>query len=338
MTQNYRVLTPQDINDDGRHAFSLDVLVGLSETPKKLPSRYFYDRRGSLLFEQIMDLPEYYLTRCELEILNNYGADLARAIQGESFNLIELGAGNGRKTSVLVDHFLGEGLDFQYLPIDISEDAMAALNKTIGERFPDLVSTGVVSEYFSGLRWLRTITRRRNVVLFLGSNVGNFNRVQARVFLRNLWNTLNDGDYVIIGFDLKKDIDLMLQAYNDPEGVTSQFNLNLLYRINNELGGNFDLKKFRHYSSYDVFSGAVESYLVSLESQQVFIRDISQTFSFEAWEPIHTEYSYKYLDTDIENLAKETGYLIDRQLYDEQRHFVDSVWRVLKDISGPGTE
>jgi uncharacterized SAM-dependent methyltransferase len=168
------------------------------------------------------------------------------------------------------------------------------------------------------------------MVLFLGSNLGNFDKSSAKDFLRNLWNALNDGDYTVIGFDLKKDIDLMLKAYNDSQGVTRDFNLNLLRRINRELGGDFDLNKFHFYASYDVFTGAMESYLVSKEEQTVFIKEIGQAFNFEAWEPIHTEFSYKYLISDIEELAADTGFAIETQLYDSKRYFVDSIWRVQK--------
>jgi L-histidine N-alpha-methyltransferase len=197
-------------------------------------------------------------------------------------------------------------------------------------KFQQLRINGIVAEYFHGLKWLGKLEKYRNLVLFLGSNLGNFNKPQSRVFLRNLWNTLNDGDLMLTGFDLKKDIDLMQKAYNDSKGLTSEFNLNLLRRINTELGGNFDLSKFRHYSSYDVFSGAMESYLVSLEAQTVFIKEIGQTFSFKAWEPIHTEYSYKYLESDIEELAEATGFLVEKKLYDSKRYFVDYIWKVNK--------
>ncbi len=207
---------------------------------------------------------------------------------------------------------------------------MKTLTNALNEKFPPLKTSGIVAEYFNGLKWLSNITQRRNLVLFLGSNLGNFNKARARVFLRNLWNTLNEGDYVVIGFDIKKDIELMLKAYNDSQGITAEFNLNLLRRINRELGGDFHVGKFRHYSGYDVFSGAMESYLVSLEKQSVFIKEIGQAFSFEAWEPIHTEYSYKFLETDIEELAASTGFQIEKQLFDSRQWFVDSVWRVEK--------
>jgi dimethylhistidine N-methyltransferase len=315
-------------------AFASDVLVGLSQSPKRLSSCYFYDERGSHLFRKIMDLPEYYLTACEFDILETQTDDFSSIIGGESFNLVELGAGDGRKTSILLDHFLKKNFAFEYIPIDISEASMQTLTELIDIKFPSLTCKGIVAEYFDGIKWLNLMNSQRNMVLFLGSNLGNFDKAHARAFLHNLWNALNDGDIAVIGFDLKKDIDLMLKAYNDSEGITAEFNLNLLRRINQELGGNFDLNKFQFHSSYDVFTGAMESYLVSREKQIVVVKKISQSFSFEAWEPIHTEYSYKYLETDIRELADETGFKIEKQLYDSKKYFVDSIWRVEKmDIS-----
>lgn len=332
MGSQYTILSDQHLEHISNEwqNFAFDVLVGLSEYPKRLPSRYFYDDYGSQLFEKIMDLPEYYLTRCEFDILEKSHEEISQLVRDVAFNLIELGAGDGRKTSLLIQQFLQEDATFDYYPIDISETAMKTLISSLNERFPRLTTHGIVAEYFKGIRWLRNLSKSKNLVLFLGSNLGNFNKPQARGFLRNLWTTLNNGDYVLIGFDLKKDIDLMQKAYNDSQGVTSEFNLNLLRRINRELGGNFDLSKFRHYASYDVFTGAMESYLVSQEQQTVFIKKIGQTFSFKAWEPIHTEYSYKYLESDIETLAEQTGYRIIKQLYDSRRYFIDSIWQVTK--------
>lgn len=332
---SYQILTYNDLQDSisENREFALDVLTGLSESPKTLPSRYFYDKKGSSLFQKITDLPEYYLTACEFNIFETKREIISKLLNRKKFNLIELGAGDGRKTSVLINHFLQKKFNFKYIPIDISESAMNNLIDKLNKNFPQLVTRGIVAEYFSGLKWLNNISQDKNMVLFLGSNLGNFNKSQARGFLRNLWNVLNDGDQVLIGFDLKKDIDLMLKAYNDAKGITSRFNLNLLKRINLELGGNFNLKKFRHYASYHVLSGAMESYLVSSEKQSVFIKEIGQSFLFEAWEPVHTEYSYKYLESDIVELAEKTGYKIQKQLYDQKNYFVDSIWKVQKSDS-----
>ena len=186
------------------------------------------------------------------------------------------------------------------------------------------------ADYFDGLRWLAHQTDRRNLVLFLGSNIGNFDKPRARAFLRRLWNALNPADRVLIGFDLKKDIEALLLAYNDPQGVTERFNLNLLERINRELGGTFNPDKFRFFSTYNVFSGALESYLVSLVDQRVYIEALSQDFHFAPWEPIHTEYSYKYLDHDITDLAQFTRFAVEARWYDAQGWFCDALWRVEK--------
>jgi dimethylhistidine N-methyltransferase len=332
MSAEYKILKPADIDELSREKrqFSIDVLHGLSESPKRLPAKYHYDSEGSRLFQRIMDLPEYYPTGCEFEILEMKKEVISKLINNGPFNLVELGAGDGAKTKVLLKHFAEDKLSFQYVPIDISESAMEWLVSSIESELPQIEVKGIVSDYFDGLKWLSNLDDKQNLVLFLGSNLGNFNAAHARVFLRSLWNTLNHDDLVLIGFDLKKDIDLMIAAYNDSRGVTAEFNLNLLKRINHELGGDFELNKFRHYATYEVESGAIESHLVSLEPQSVFIKEIGQIFHFDAWEHIHTEYSYKYLKSDIEKLAEETGYVIVEQLFDSKMFFVDSIWKVEK--------
>jgi len=332
MLSDVRVVNGQDHQEtfDDTHAFALDVLVGLSDTSKRLPSKYMYDRRGSELFEAITNLPEYYLTNAEMEILDKHKDQLATFVSDQPFNLVELGAGFSAKTTLILEHFLDLGLDFQFVPIDISESAMEQLLDSIDDRFPSLETTCLVSDYFSALKWLNNRDNRLNFVLFLGSSVGNFPLPDARFFLRNVWSCLNSGDYLLTGFDLKKDIDLLLKAYNDSQGVTAEFNLNVLHRINRELGGQFDVERFRHFGTYDVFSGGMESYLVSLERQDVFVEKIGRSFSFNAWEPIHMEYSYKYLVPEIKNLAKDTGFSVARQFFDSKRYFTDSVWKVLK--------
>lgn len=332
MSFEYRVLGAEEIEGAGarKQTFCSDVLVGLSGSPKSLPSLYFYDEKGSRLFQRIMELPEYYLTRCELGILKDRAHELGRLLEERSFNLVELGAGDGCKAAILIRRFFDMKREFRYYPIDISAAAMRTLTRRLGPLFPSLEGEGIVAEYFDGLHWLNRLTERRNLVLFLGSNLGNFGKREAGIFLHNLWTALNPGDLVMIGFDLKKDIETMVRAYDDSQGVTAAFNLNLLDRINRELGGDFDLDGFRFYSTYDVFSGAIESYVVSLRDQVVFVRDIGQSFEFRSWEPIHTEYSYKYLDSDIVDLAAATGFRIEAQLFDSGRRFVDSVWRVIK--------
>jgi dimethylhistidine N-methyltransferase len=314
---------------DTNRDFAFDVLAGLTERPKRLPSKYFYDDRGSEIFSRICEIDEYYPTRCEHEILETYAAAICEdARHSGPFNLVEFGAGDGRKTMVLLEHLAEARADFRYVPLDISEGAMRGLIDSLAQRVPTVETEGLVCEYFDGLRWLNSREPdRRSLVLFLGSNIGNFDRPRARAFLRRLWTALRPKDQTLIGFDLKKDIELLLHAYNDSAGVTADFNLNLLDRINRELDADFDLKKWRHFATYNVFSGAMESYLVSQASQDVHIGALQTTFSFAPWEPIHTEYSYKYLVEDIERLARDTGFAVDHLFHDRRRWFVDALWR-----------
>lgn len=332
MVCTYKILEQDDIGKtlESRELFALDVLLGLSEYPKRISPKYFYDEEGSLIFKQICELEEYYLTRCEFEILEKHKDEICQLVSGETFNLIELGAGDGHKTSIILKHFLELNLNFRYIPIDISESSMQELIQLLNNKLPKIDAYGLVSEYFNGIKWLSKKEKRKNLILFLGSNIGNFSKSKSYVFLRTLWNSLNHDDILLIGFDLKKDIDLMLKAYNDSKGLTSKFNLNLLKRINYELNGNFDLNKFRHFSSYNVYSGAIESYLVSFEKQTVLLKELGQSFLFDNWEAIHTEYSYKYLELDIKSLAKETGFIIETQFYDSKKYFVNSIWRLNK--------
>jgi uncharacterized SAM-dependent methyltransferase len=189
---------------------------------------------------------------------------------------------------------------------------------------------GLVAEYFQALSWLSNNATEQNMVMFLGSNIGNFNRPTSMRFLRNLWHSLNNDDLLLIGFDLKKDLDVLYNAYNDSKGVTKEFNFNVLDRINKELGGNFDRKNFQHQGLYNIQTGAMESYLVSMIDHDVEIKSLGKSFSFKSWEPIHMEYSYKYLASDIEYLATNTGFEIVENFTDSKGYFIDSLWKVVK--------
>lgn len=333
MNAGYRVLTPGIARTSARE-FATDVLVGLCEKPKRLPSRWFYDDEGSRLFARICDVPEYYLTRTEHEILRTHAARIMGAFGDAPFNLVDLGAGDGRKTATLLEQAARAGLPCRYVPIDVSEAAMEGLVAATRGRFPGLEVEGIVSEYTVGIEWLADQGGRKNLVLFLGSNVGNFDRPGAARFLRRLWHALDPDDRVLIGFDLKKDPEQLLRAYNDAEGVTRQFNLNLLKRINRELGGQFDLTRFTHFGTWDPLAGAMSSYLLSLERQEVEIAALGRSFRFEPWEPILTEYSFKFLEADVRGLAGETGYAVEELLWDDRRRFCDALWRVIKTAPG----
>ena len=332
MDFQYDTLRSAGQHGETAHRLALEVLEGLSGSPKRLPSRFIYDARGTELFQKITDLKEYYPTACEFEIFRNHREKIASYLLGAPFNLIELGAGDGRKTTVLLECFLKKGLDFQYTPIDISEYAMKTLRDSLERRLNGgpLKVRGLVAEYFEGLHWLLENESRRNLVLFLGSNIGNFSHAESERFLRHLWYSLNPDDYVLIGLDLKKDPKVLFPAYNDSEGITREFNLNLLDRLNHELGADFDRSKFTHQGHYNVELGAMESYLISTEDQTVTIKALDKAFELKAWEGIHTEYSYKYIPSDIQTLAQDTGYQVVENFFDSRRYFVDSIWKVKK--------
>lgn len=336
---SWRVLGPQDLQADReRREFANDVLIGLSSDPKTLPSRYFYDEEGNRLFQKIMDLPEYYLTNCEMEIFHARKGRIADHLEGGPFNLVELGAGDGTKTTVLLEEFTSRGLEFRYVPIDICREAVRDLVEHCGNTLPQMKTEGIVSEYFDGLHWLSGLEAGRNMVLFLGSNIGNFSDPETRVFLHSLWNSMNEGDLLLLGFDLKKDLGLIMGAYNDPGGVTSAFNLNLLHRINRELEADFDVDSFEHFPTYNVYRGAMESYLVSRREQEVTLKALGQTFCFQPWEPIHTEVSRKFLESEIGTLAEATGYRVVEQFLDRRGWYVSSLWQVEKNGGPAGRE
>lgn len=306
--------------------FAQDVLTGLKSNPKTLSSKYFYDEIGDSIFQEIMNLDEYYLTRSEFEILETYQDEILNLFNAGTtqFNLVEFGAGDGYKTKVLLECFLNKGADFRYRPIDISGNVLQILESSLEEEFPGLQVEGIQNEYMKALKQLDG-GDVRSVVLFLGSNIGNFEHEQALAFLHGLYDGLNDGDLVFIGFDLKKDPDTILNAYNDKSGVTRNFNLNLLTRINRELNADFDLASFKHFPTYDPVTGTTTSYLISERQQVVTIMD--EKVTFDAWEPIHMEISQKYSMRDIEGMAKQTGFQVVRNFYDNDKNYCNSVWR-----------
>ena len=342
MAVNVKILGAKDHADsfDERDAFALDVLSGLSAARKSIPSKYFYDRQGSELFRRITRLPEYYLTGCELEILESQWERIAACVAGKSHSTWWSSAPDsaGRPLSSW-NGLRKPGWIFSTCPSTSRHPPWMGWSARSKARFPDLKTQGLVGDYFHGLKWLNHRWRRRNLVLFLGSSIGNFTREASCFFLQSAWKCLNHDDLMLIGFDLKKDIDVLLRAYNDSLGLTTRFNLNLLERINRELGGCFDVAKFRHFGTYDAFSSSMESYLVSQERQSVFIEQIGRSFDFEAWEPIHTEHSCKYSLWDIEWFALQSGFKVREHLFDSCRFFSDSIWSVDKAESvRPGAE
>ncbi len=309
--------------------FALDVDKGLSSYPKYLPSKYFYNEKGSRLFQMIMQMPEYYLTDCEFEILRSSSREMLEIASNgmEHINLVEFGAGDGFKTIELLKAFNSNGQKFKYIPIDISIEAIDSLKDNINGKLNGITIEPMNMEYFKALANLKTDINGRNFVLFLGSNIGNFSLDSAVKFLSNINDNLNDADYLLIGFDLIKDPYIIKEAYDDKYGITRAFNLNLLERINRELGGNFDIDRFDHYPLYNPENGEAKSYIISKKKQEVFIEKLSKTFHFEYAEPVFVEVSQKYTITQIEKLAQDSGFRITDNFYDCKHYFTDSLWQ-----------
>ena len=300
--------------------FVKDVTSGLTAEPKHLSCRYFYDSEGSRLFAAICELPEYYLTRAETEILERHARDIASLFQGD-VTVIELGSGNAVKTRLLLEALLsphptlspqGRGLGeggrrVRYVPIDICRPVMEESAADLLQRFPLLEIVAVAAEYHEGLRHLRSECDRPRLILWLGSSIGNFTRAEATTFLRRIQGTMTPLDRMLVGVDLRKDRAALEAAYDDAAGVTAAFNLNLLTRINHELNGNFDLSAFQHRAIYNQDLGRIEMYLVSTRVQSVTIGRIGLTVRFAAGETIHTENSYKYTPAEIHAVAAAAG-------------------------------
>ncbi len=310
--------------------FLHDVLNGLGSKPKYLESKYFYDAAGDKIFQQIMHAPEYYPTNCELEILSEQTDEIIKLfdIEQAGFDLVELGAGDALKSSYLLKSLTDKQANFTYYPIDISANVISGLNERLPIRFPGLSVEGLNGEYFEMLQKANVLSRRRKVVLFLGSNIGNMLPQEARNFCKKLRESLSAGDLLLIGFDLKKDPQTILNAYNDKNGFTRDFNLNLLTRINKELGGEFNIGNFKHYANYDPGSGSCKSYLVSTCPQTVRIASGDADFEFTENECIYMEISQKYGLEEITLLAAATGFVPSDYFYDSKKWFVDAVWRI----------
>lgn len=312
-----------------QNTFAEDVLAGLSSEPKHLSSKYFYDDEGSRLFQEIMKLPEYYLTRAELEIFQTQTAEIFEFFNNGNapFDLIELGAGDGTKTSFLVKHFLAERADFRYVPIDISTEALNFLTEKFAREFPALSIAPEHGDYFRTLETFKEKSSRKKIILFLGSNIGNFSEAQALDFFGELRLMMNPQDFLFIGFDLHKNPKTILRAYADANGVTAKFNLNLLKRINRELGANFNTEEFSHYASYHPTERAARSFLISQKAQSVYIESLDRTFEFAQWEPIFMEISQKYGVRMIENLAERSGFEIVKNFFDGNNFYTNSLWK-----------
>jgi len=312
--QNKNLTTPQ---------FAEDVQKGLSNKQKYLPSKYFYDKAGDDLFVEIMNLPEYYLSHAESEIFSREGEALISSLDltNRPFELYELGAGDGSKTVALLKHL--NPTHFTYNPIDISKYAILSLEHKIKQTLPTVKCVGMQGDYFHILEEMKSDMRK--VILFLGSNIGNMNDVEANQFFCSLSAVMNPGDKIVLGADLRKDKSIILPAYNDSQGVTRRFNLNILTRINRELGGSFDINTFSHKPEYDEIRGIAYSYLESNQDQEVELKEIGEKFCFKNGEKIHTEISRKYNDEIIAEILRGTGLGIKTFFTDSNHYFKDYI-------------
>lgn len=298
--------------------------------PRQLFPKYFYDELGSQLFEAICLLPEYYLTRAENEIMARYADEMVAAVEGER-TLLEMGSGSASKTRRIIEAILRAQRELLYIPVDISATALETSSRVLLQSYPSLSIRAFAADYYSGLAAVGSVKRGRTLALFLGSNIGNFDREEARLFLTALRRVLAPGDALLLGADLKKERVVLEAAYDDALGVTASFNLNLLARINRELDANFDLRSFKHRVRYNEAVGRIEIYAESLRAQTVRIGKLGLEVQFDEGERIHTENSYKYDMSELEQLAAETGFKLSHTWLDSMKRFSSNLFIATQD-------
>ncbi|MFN3653286.1 MAG: L-histidine N(alpha)-methyltransferase [Armatimonadota bacterium] len=298
--------------------FAAAVLAGLAGSPPSLPCRFFYDREGSRLFDEICELPEYYLTRAEDALLREAAAEIARSVTPES-DLVELGSGSATKTRRLISALLETAPELRYYPVDISGEMLRETARALSSEFPRLSVYPLAGEYAQALGELPRTQRGPKLVLFLGSNLGNFRPREAEAFLGRIRATMGPGDFALLGLDLRKPREVLHAAYNDSRGVTARFNLNLLRRINRELQGDFELSGWEHQAVVREDCGCVQMRLVCRKPQEVCLA--GQRFRFEAGDYIHTEDSHKYSREQIASLADAADFRVSRTWQDERAYF-----------------
>jgi len=284
----------------------IEAIARLKGTPKSISARYFYDRAGSQLFEQICQLPEYYPTRTEASILKQYAVEIVN--QTEAVELVELGSGSSTKTRLLLDAYKASARPLYYTPVDVSDSILKLSAKDLLVDYPQLKIQGKVATYSQALEQLSTYSFGRRMIIFLGSSIGNFTPRQCDRFIAQLTNALNPGDYFLLGIDLQKSSDILHAAYNDASGTTAAFNLNMLQHLNNRFEGDFDLNLFRHQAIYNIALNQIEMYLISQQSQSVRLNQLDLNINLDKGEAILTEISRKF------NLTQMEQYLGDRNL------------------------
>ena len=307
----------------------MDVVAGLNSCPKYLNSKYFYDKKGDELFQDLMNSEEYYLTNCEMEIFKDQNEQIADAVLElqSAYDVIEFGPGDAVKSIYLLKRLVALNGIGNYYPIDISKNIINYLEEELPKREPGLNTHGLNGEYLKMLEEANELSANPKLILFLGGNVGNFTPGEMPRFLKDLRRNLSAGDLLLIGVDLKKNPKKILAAYNDRDGITRNFNLNLLERINRELEGDFNVNEFDHFPTYDPISGACKSYLISLKDQDVTIA--GNKIIFKRNEPVFMEISQKYSLEEIGQIAAECGFEPLSSFIDKGNNFADILWKAI---------
>ena len=301
---------------------AVEVLNGLTDHPKTLSPWLFYDQAGSQLFEEITELPEYYVTRTERQILADHAEEIVTAAAGgRDLSMIELGAGTATKTGLLLNAAVGLQGSVTYYPIDVSESALEEARIRLEAELPEVTVEPIVADYTEGMRQNGASHTGRKLVLYIGSSIGNFSPADALEILRGVRAQLLPGDSLLLGTDMVKDVDTLLAAYDDAAGVTGRFNMNVLVRINRELEANFNPKLFRHRARWNEQHSRIEMHLESLLSQKVVLRALDMELRFARGETIHTENSYKFTDERVVGLLKRAGFKLRQQWTDPNRWF-----------------
>jgi dimethylhistidine N-methyltransferase len=299
--------------------FAEEISSSLNADLKFISPKYFYDKKGSELFEKICLLPEYYPTRTEVTILKKLQQELPSFLD-DSFRIVELGSGSSVKTRLIIDVFAKLQNKIEYFPIDISEILTESSEQLIHD-YDNLYITGIIDTYEGGLEFLKHYDDKNNLITFLGSSFGNFSPSDGYLFLKKIHSTMKSGDLFLIGLDLVKEKHILESAYDDTQGVTAEFNLNVLSRINDELGGNFNLENFEHHSVYHEKEQRIEMYLKSSQKQSVIIPKSNLLLNLEKNQLIHTEYSHKYRLSQIHDLLDDAGFELKHTWLDENKYF-----------------
>ena len=309
----------QPSENKSQKTFAEELSYSIKQKQKSINPKFFYDQKGSELFEKICTLPEYYLTRTEINILKQIDEKLESYLDG-SFRLVELGSGSAQKTRILIDILTRSQKHVEYFPIDISQ-ILKSSSTILQSDYKKLHITGIIDSYERGLEFVKNYDDSKNLIVFLGSSFGNFDPENGIRFLWKINSSMKKGDLFLIGLDLVKHSSVLHQAYNDSQGITARFNLNVLSRINSELGGNFDISKFAHHTIYNQNHNKMEIYLRSLAKQSVVIPKADLTLEIDEDELIHTENSHKYTISQIKQMFTQTGFQIQHIWNDDKKYY-----------------